>query len=190
MLKCTIRLLIIFCTAAVWLSSCKLDAPVYPDKGLVPDTVDTDTIPPVVVDDGTNPPTDATYTIPIGAVNTIVFQVDGGETVTLEGATADVSPVGSVATSGYTSLLAGQPDPEISVQLNFSNIIEGEYANDLLGLIYQGLKLSDDGSGKVKATTFKKIGNSYHIRGYFKVNATNDNDGIKHMVVGSFNIAQ
>lgn len=172
-------------------NGCKLDAPVYPDPGGTTGPGGTD--PPVVVpdtDDGTNPPADATYTVPIGAANTIVFQVDGGETVILDQSKAEVSQPGSVAVTGYTSILGDKADPEIIFQLNFSSIVQGEYANDLLGLQYQDLKLSDDGSGKVKATTYKKIGDSYHIRGFFKVQATNDTDGSKHTVIGSFNIEQ
>lgn len=188
MIKRVALFLSIFCLTTILFSSCKLDAPVYPKSDVTTDPPVV--LPPVVVDDGSNPPTDATYTVPIGAVNTIVFQVDGGETVTITGATADVTPIGSVATSGYTSLLANLADPEVTFQLNFSSINEGQFANDLLGMEYQTLKLSDDGSGTVKASTFKKIGDSYHIRGYFRVLATNDADGIKHLVVGSFNIAQ
>jgi hypothetical protein len=195
MLKCALRLLPIIVVATLMFGGCKLDAPVYPkpiDKTdtTKTDTTITDTVTVPDVDDGSNPPTDANYTIAIGAANTIVFQVDGGETVTLDRSTANVDQPGSVAITGYTSLLANQPDPEIFIQLNFSSIVAGEYANDLLGLQYNTLKLSDDGSGKVKTTTYKKIDGSYHIRGFFRVNATNDTDGMKHMVVGSFNIEQ
>ncbi|MBD1393242.1 hypothetical protein [Mucilaginibacter glaciei] len=142
------------------------------------------------VDNGIDPPVDATYTIPIGAVNTIVFQVDGGETVTLTAPTAIVTAPDAQATTGYTQILASQTTPEVTFQLNFSAISKGERANDLLGLLYKNFKLADDGGGKVKTTTFVKIDKSYHIRGYFKVLATDDGDGTKHTVIGSFNIAQ
>lgn len=196
MLKCLPRLLLLFFISAMVFSGCKLDAPVYPAPGVTTgpggtDTIPHDTIPTVPdVDDGTNPPTDATYTVPIGAANTIAFQIDGGETVILNLATADVSQPGGVAVTGYTSILSDKADPDVLFQLNVSAIKQGEYANDLLGLLYQDFKLSDDGSGKVKFTTYKKIDGSYHIRGFFRVNATNDTDGVKHLVIGSFNIAQ
>lgn len=190
MLKCLLRLLPAVFVAALMFSGCKLDAPVYPTPPTTTDTTKTDTVTVPDVDDGTNPPANATYTVPVGAANTIVFQVDGGETVTLTSPNVIVDQPGSVAVTGYTSILGNQADPAITFQLNFSSIKEGEYANDLLGLEYKDLKLSDDGSGKVKASTFKKIGGKYHIRGFFRVNATNDSDGIKHLVVGSFNIAE
>ena len=177
------------CVIAVLFTSCKKDPPIYPNGD---DTITkpggTNTEPEV--DNGIDPPVDATYTIPIGVANTIVFQIDGAETVTLTAPTAIVTPPDMMATTGYTSILAQQSTPEITFQLNFSAISAGERANDLLGIIYKNFKLADDGSGKVKTTTFKKINGLYHIRGYFKVVATDDADGSKHTVIGSFNIAQ
>lgn len=166
-------------------TGCKLDAPIYPDNK-TPVTEQ----PVQEVDDGTDPPTDATYTIPIGAKNTITFKVDDDAVVVLSPAKADVSAPNAQASNGYTSLLADQADPEIFFQLNFSSLRSDEIKDDLLGLYYKGLTLSDDGGGKVKPTTYKKIGNSYHIRGYFKVPVTSDLDGSLHMVIGSFNIEQ
>ena len=177
------------CIIAVLFTGCKLDPPIYPTGGPTTGTGGaTGTTPEV--DTGIDPPTDATYTIPIGNVNTVVFQVDGAETVTLTAPTIVVTPPNGQAPTGYTSVLATQTTPDITFQLNFSAITEGERANDLLGLLYKTFKLSDDGTGKIKTTTFKKIGAAYHIRGYFKVIATEDSDGSKHIVIGSFNIAQ
>ncbi|OOQ56991.1 hypothetical protein [Mucilaginibacter pedocola] len=190
MFRITLWLLPFALGVALMFSGCKLDAPVYPKDIQTGDTTTTDTVTVPDVDDGSNPPTDATYTVPVGAANTIVFKVDGGETVILNAPTAKVSQPGSVAVTGYTNLVAEQADPEIVFQLNFSAISEGEYANDLLGLRYQNFILSDDSGGKVKASTFKKIDGAYHIRGFFRVEATDQNDNSKHLVEGSFNIEE
>lgn len=173
--------LIISCAFAVLLSGCKKDPPIYPPAGTTTGTQ-------VEIDNGIDPPVDATYTIPIGAINTVAFQVDGGEIVTLTAPTAIVTAPDALATTGYTQILASQTTPDVTFQLNFSAISKGERANDLLGLLYKTFKLADDGGGKVKTTTFVKIDKSYHIRGYFKVLATDDGDGTKHTVIGSFNI--
>ena len=179
-----------YCIIAVLFSSCKKDPPLYPsgDSSVITGPGGTGTEPEV--DTGIDPPVDATYTIPIGAANTIAFQVDGAEIVILTSPTAIVTPPDIKAITGYTSILAEQSTPDIIFQLNFSAISAGERVNDLLGIIYKNFKLSDDGNGKVKTTTFKKIDGLYRIRGYFKVVATDDTDGSKHTVIGSFNIAQ
>lgn len=174
-------------SALLFFSACKLDKPIYPAGSI---TEDIDTTQTEEVDTGIDPPTDATYTVAIGAPNTVLFKIDNGDIVTLTAAQGIVTPLGAMALTGYTSLLAEQADPEIFFQLNFSAITAGERANDLLGLFYGNLKLSDDGGGKVKVTTFKKIEGKYRIRGYFKVAATNDSDGSVHTVIGSYNIAQ
>jgi hypothetical protein len=178
-----------FCIIAMLFSGCKKDPPLYPSgDGVITGPGGTGTEPEV--DTGIDPPVDATYTIPIGTANTIAFQVDGAEIVILTSPTAIVTPPNVKTITGYTSILAEQSTPDITFQLNFSAISAGERVNDLLGIIYKNFKLSDDGSGKVKTTTLKKIDGLYRIRGYFKVVTTDDNDGSKHTVIGSFNIAQ
>lgn len=179
----------IFLIYALLFMGCKLDPPIYPTGGTGAGTGGT-TVTPPEVDTGIDPPTDATYTIPIGDVNTVIFQIDGAEIVTLNAPTVVVTPPNAQALNGYTSILATQTTPDVTYQLNFSAITVGERANDLLGLLYKIFKLSDDGTGKIKTTTFKKIGTAYHIRGYFRVLATDGGDGSKHTVIGSFNIAQ
>ncbi|WP_374951851.1 hypothetical protein [Mucilaginibacter sp.] len=177
------------CVIALLLGGCKKDAPIYPPEGTTP-TGTTGTVTEPEVDNGIDPPVDETYTVPIGAANTIVFKIDNAEPVTLTRPTADVTAPDPKALTGYTSIVVDQVTPEVLFQLNFSAVSVGERANDLLGLLYENFKLSDDGSGKVKTTTFKKIDGKYRIRGYFKVLATDGGDGSKHVVVGSYNIAQ
>ncbi|RFZ85821.1 hypothetical protein DYU05_09575 [Mucilaginibacter terrenus] len=169
---------------AIAASSCKLDAPVYPIAEKPPEVVkpDTTTIP----DAGP----DSFYTVPIGALNTIVFKIDDGENVTLTEPTADITPNNGSATTGYTMVLADQVSPEVTFKLNFSAARAGEFADDLLWLIYKDFRLTDDSSGKVKAVIVRKDTNGYLVKGYFRILATNDNDGTLHTVIGSFNVSK
>ncbi|TSD67701.1 hypothetical protein FFF34_010025 [Inquilinus sp. KBS0705] len=176
-----LRALLVCFLFTATITGCKLDPPVYPDT---PAT----TVPEV--DDGTDAPTDATYTIPIGAINTIAFQVDGGDINTLASATAIVTQPDATTPNGYTGISVDLTNPDATFRLNFRDITAGIKVNDLLAILYKDFNLTDDSGGTIKVTTFKKIGESYHIRGYFKVVAKDERDNTMHTVIGSFNIQQ
>ena len=170
-----------FATALI--SGCKLDKPVYPD-GTVIGGGGGSTGGGGTVDTGT----DATFTIGIGANDTIIFQVDGGEKVTATNvATLTQDPDGTF--KGTTNLSASLTSPvtNISLSLFVSNAL-GEFPLENFSLTYKGMDLKATDGGTIKFTTYKDDQDGFAIiKGYFKVTAIDSNTGASHIVVGSFN---
>jgi hypothetical protein len=166
--------------ATTLISGCKLDKPVYPDGtvggggGAGGGSVDTGT--------------DATFTVGIGADDTIIFQVDGGEKVTATNV-ATLTQDADGTFNGTTSLSASIASPvtNISLSLFVSNAV-GEFPLENFTLTYKGLDLKVTKGGTIKFTTYKDDQDGFAIiKGYFKVTAIDSNTGASHVVVGSFN---
>jgi hypothetical protein len=163
------------------ISGCKLDKPVYPD-GTVVGGGSTDG--GGTIDTGT----DATFTVGIGADNTIIFQVDGGEKVTAKNV-ASLTQDPDSTFSGTTNLSASlvSPATNISLSSSVSNAV-GEFPLENFSLTYKVLDLKVTNGGTIKFTTYKDDQDGFAIiKGYFKVTAIDTNTGASHVIVGSFN---
>jgi hypothetical protein len=172
-------LLIIMAT----INGCKLDPVIYPGD-IQPGTGTNPGTPPV-----TDPGTDATYTVGIGAANTFVFRVDGGPTVTVDNVLA-VTQDPDEQMPGKTNLSGHQIDPDpiidISVSASISNQL-GEFPISVFLLNYQNLHL-EAGTGTVKFTTYQDDAEGFPIiKGYFKIIAIDNTTNAEHTIIGSFN---
>jgi hypothetical protein len=181
--NCLLYLLVL-----VTISSCKLDPVIYPGavtyvKPGQPGTPGGNT--------PTDPGTDATYTVGIGADDSFIYQIDNQPKVTMHNTlTLDQDPDPSIPFAGNTNLSAHSLDAQ-EVDISFSvgvNDATGIFPISQFSLKSTTFEYEKDGDGTVKFTSFTEDTDGFDIiKGYFKVNVIDKNTGLKHVITGSYN---